>query len=547
MSWPKHGYDKESKGFTTRLTSEEDVERLLQHPDLEKLTLETPIPDIVFSALKELSDLKELNVISRYRPRLAQKNLGYLLSNIPGLESLSLETSPAENETILNISRVRGLKQLRINIGKTGETDLSPLGECVNLVELKLKSSGQRREPPNLSFLHSLSELERLVFVYTRPIDLGPLSSCHKLLELDLSNCDLLSVRLNSLSSCRHLKRLDLSFNHLTEIDLAPLSSCTELRELRLHANRIREMDLAPLSSGTELKILSLGRNPIGEIDLAPIQNASLENLYLGSARLRAIDLTPLALSYSLTHLALDENRLKKIDLSPLRWCKALRILHLEENQLTEINLSSLAGAPLEYLDLSQNPLEEVDLTQIPTTTMVNLPRKEHGDMPGDMRGVEKERGGIMWRPRVHPKSVECLRWPLACMSCGETEGHREHRFYSQMAEEYYKEGPGFPQNVLHVGVGNSIIGMLYITPEVFSHGPIYADELPSGYRLVQKSIPMEICSNCEKNKPPDTELVSLARRFDSKENQYIFTLTFANEKYAKLFAQENRCMKLKS
>jgi Leucine-rich repeat (LRR) protein len=531
---------KDRRSIDLVLNSEKDVEGLLLYPNLEEVHLRTPIRDIDYSALKELTHLKTLRVYSySYGEKLSPKNFGYLVSNIPNLEYLILNTKPVTNDTIQIISTLRSLKRLMFGFSKSLDTNLSTLSNCINLIDLGLGSSRQRQEPPNLSFLHSLSELKHLRLSF-RPIDLNPLSNCHKLLELNLSNNELENVSLNSLSSCTLLEQLDLSSNHLREIDLSPLSPCTELVQVNFRYNRLKEIDLTPLSSCHHLRTLNLSRNRLVEVDLSPLRNADLETLDLYENQLQSINLSGLSGSHNLNALHLDENKLKRIDLSPLIECKILRVLRLQENKLKEIDLSPLAGCLLERLDLRKNPLAEIDLTSISNTILVDVPIKGSSGVETG----EKVRGGSIWQARVDPRSVNKITWPRACIGCGKTEGPFEYSGFSWKREERSEENTSDFQRILYVRVGDNIIGKLYLNPKLFGGIGLMSSAWSGVVTNFHMSYLFGVCRSCKKNNREATDFVDIGVHFDFKSKQTLFTVTFSSEEYAKLFKQKNRCRK---
>ncbi|MFW9804098.1 MAG: leucine-rich repeat domain-containing protein [Candidatus Thorarchaeota archaeon] len=533
--------DKERKSIDLVLNSEKEVESLLQYPNLEELHLRTPIRDIEYSALKELPHLKTLKVYSfSYGKNLSPKNFEYLVSNIPNLESLILGANPATNEIIRIISALSGLKYLRFGFSKSPDIDLSPLSNCVNLIDLGLGSSGQRQGPPDLSFLRSLTELKRLGFGYTRPLDLHPLSSCHKLVELNLSNNILENISLDSLSSCTLLEQLDLSNNHFRNIDLSPLASCTELKQISFRYNRLKEIDLTPLSSCHNLRDLDLGRNLLKEVDLSPLRNADLEILDIHENKLEVIDLSALSGHYNLNSLALDENKLKRIDLSPLRSCKVLRVLRLQRNKLKEIDLSPLADCLFERLDLTNNPLAEIDLTLLSSTVLVDVPLKGSS---GVDRG-EKVRGGSLWRTRVDPRSVDRIRWPRACIGCGKKEGPFENSRFSWKVVERSEESIGDFQRILYVGVDNNVTGKMYLSPKFLGINEFMSSQGSGIVTNFIMSNTFDVCPNCKKRNSEATDFMDISVHFDFKNKQILFTVDFSSEKYAKLFKRKNRCLK---
>ncbi|MFX1561451.1 MAG: leucine-rich repeat domain-containing protein [Promethearchaeota archaeon] len=533
--------DKKRKIINLVLNSEKEVESLLQYPNLEELHLRTPIRDIEFSALKELTHLKTIWISSAsYGKNLSPKNFGYLVSNIPNLESLVLHTNPATNETIRIISTLRGLKYLRFGFSKSPDIDLSPLRNCINLIDLGLGSSGQRQGPPDLSFLRSLTELKRLGIGLTRPLDLDQLSSCHKLVELNLENNKLENVSLDALSSCTLLEQLDLSNNHLKDIDLSPLVSCTELKQLNFRYNRLKEIDLTPLSLCYHLRELDLGRNRLKEIDLSPLRDADLEILDLHENQLQAIDLSALSWCYNLNTLALHENKLKEIDLSPLHRCKVLRDLRLQRNKLKEIDLSPLTDCLFERLDLRKNPLAEIDLTPISSTVLVDVPLKGSSGV----KTGEKVRGGSIWRARVDPRSVDRIRWPRACIGCGKKDGPFEKSKISWKAKERSEERMDDFQRILYVGAGNNVIGKLYLNPTVFGGLGLMSTRWSGVLTNFHMSKLFDVCPSCKRRNREASDFVGISIHFDIKNKQILFTVNFSSEKYAQLFKRKNHCLK---
>ncbi len=222
-------------------------------------------------------------------------------------------------------------------------------------------------------------------------IDLTPLSSCKKLVTLNLIGNSIEYIDLTPLSSCKKLQRIWLKDNELEKIDLEPLSTCHDLRELSITGNLLREIDLNPLQGCANLELLGLGdnrfkninlesltdcknldtlylyRNRFKTIDLSPLGSlAKFKELYLYWNELQEIDLSPLRSCLDLEILQLQSNRLQSIDLTPLNHCTSLEELNLSRNMLTRIDLEPLSGCTqLEKLGLSDNQLQDLDLTPL--------------------------------------------------------------------------------------------------------------------------------------------------------------------------------------
>jgi Leucine-rich repeat (LRR) protein len=205
-------------------------------------------------------------------------------------------------------------------------------------------------------------------------IDLTPLSSCKKLVTLDLIGNSIEEIDLSPLSSCKKIQRLWLKDNELDEIDLTSLGACRELRELSITGNHLREIDLRPLQECTNLELLGLGDNQLKTIDLTPLTDCRhLDTLYLYTNRFKTIDLSLLKSLSEFKKLYLYWNELQELDLSPLSSCTKLDILQLQSNLLTTIDLTPLRTCMLlGELNLSRNRLTSIDLEPLSACTQLD-------------------------------------------------------------------------------------------------------------------------------------------------------------------------------
>ena len=152
---------------------------------------------------------------------------------------------------------------------------LASLLPCTRLQRLYLRGGWMVTA---LAPLASLVELHVSYSHYAEPWDLSLLTTCTKLVCLNLNGCH--GIRsLTPLSACKVLERLGIGrCNNLASLE--PLGACTALKVLDLSHSDV-PMDLAPLAACSALQQLDLYKC-CSSMDLAPLQSCSrLEKLFL--------------------------------------------------------------------------------------------------------------------------------------------------------------------------------------------------------------------------------------------------------------------------
>ena len=286
------------------------------------------------------------------------------------LESAMREVTGITEGDIM-LSDVWELTRLRLPWNGDGEglTNISALGELVNLVELRLDSHQQ------LSDFSPLANLVNLKYLYanqTQLRDLGPFAGLVKLETLQIRYNTWIED-LSPLSGLADLETLELEGRHNVS-DLTPLANLTNLRHLWISGGNCS--DLSPLSGLVDLESLTLTNNKIS--DLSPLSGLkSLTSVGLdgneitdlsplsGLTQVTAVyamnnqitDIGTLQGMESLTGLYLSQNQI--VDVGPLANLTNLTSLNLEDNRIPDV--SPLAGLKsLETLSLRRNPLPDV-------------------------------------------------------------------------------------------------------------------------------------------------------------------------------------------
>ena len=156
-------------------------------------------------------------------------------------------------------------------------------------------------------------------------MDLGPLTACTALVELDVNYWEGLSD-VSAPRSCRGLTALDMSYNPpLT--DITPITALLALKILKMPPDDVACKDLSPLSACTALVELHIAVWEALTVISALQWCSGLTSLTLQGCN-DLVDLTPLASCCSLTHANISNTGV--IDLSPLASCPALTFFGYE-------------------------------------------------------------------------------------------------------------------------------------------------------------------------------------------------------------------------
>ena len=155
--------------------------------------------------------------------------------------------------------------------------DFSPIGECLQLLSLKISGTWPRATHHNV-------------------VDLRLQSSCKLLTDVDLRGCHGSLSDLSPLAACVRIQSLHFS-DRLLVADLSPLSSLVELTSLRLGSPRLLQ-HIDPLAACNRLKELRLvvyNQNP----PLRPLASCQqLRSVFIISS-CNGADLLPLAMCAS--------------------------------------------------------------------------------------------------------------------------------------------------------------------------------------------------------------------------------------------------------
>lgn len=287
------------------------------------------------------------------------------VSDLTALSGLSaLETVWLESDAPMQLSPLTTLPKLdKLGVTLRTSTDATPLANLSTLGTLVVMLEGGRPSdfPIAVSVtdldvrqVSSLAELRPAPGVRTVRLS-GPLTSLDGvaalsgLTTLTVPAADSKIAELAPLADLAELRTLELHSSALT--DLSPLATLSKLAELRLSGSRIS--NLAPLSGLQQLTTLDLSNNQL-------------------------TDLSPISGHPALTSLSAAGNLVTVLGGSGS--LRSLTTADLGHNQLTSI--AALAGAPLSYVDLSQNRLTEIGaLSSISADALAVLDKNQIRDL----------------------------------------------------------------------------------------------------------------------------------------------------------------------
>ncbi|MBR3298717.1 MAG: TIR domain-containing protein [Clostridia bacterium] len=272
------------------------------------------------------------------------------------------------------IGRLESLRTLRINDCRIEAKDLSPLGNAKNIFEFSL--AGSDLSQTGYDDLGFLSQCERIVNLDVHGCRLNSLEGiekCIRLAYLNASNCGLTSLQ--GLENATILKRVHLSSNRLKNIDMLSKSSET-LEQLYVGGNELETMEafaelpklrilnvmsnkLSELSCLTapELKTLVVIDNP--ELSSLPLFAQKLEALYAANCAITELDWSSSAPDDSSRLLELKGNPLASFSLGEGRYFR-LSLVGVEMNDQMR---SELMKADIEYLFMDYD--SNIDWTQL--------------------------------------------------------------------------------------------------------------------------------------------------------------------------------------
>jgi serine/threonine-protein kinase len=355
-----------------KVLAEQDIS-LFAGPDGQTAGIEIRSPDV--SDLSPLAPLKSLRSLScgvSGRP-------GQLVS-LQALRGLRLERLCVSDSMVRDLSVLKGMPLLDLNLDRTQVQDLEPLRggslERLSIVDTKVKDFTPLRGMPLVSLnMHGSQAFDFMV-----------------LSALPIENLNLCKTQFRDLSLVKSavIKDLDISFTRT--IQFQPLRDMP-LESLSLAGTQIR--DLAVLQ-GKGIKCLNLCET--GVSDLTPLKGMQLNRLYLANTLVKDLGCLkgmPLReLDISSSHV---EN-LAALEGMPL---EVLRAAHTGVG-----NLDPLANTPLRELDVQGSRVQDLDIASKVPLKVLNCQKARVKNLASLRRtGIE-----YLWIDNVDESSRAILK-----------------------------------------------------------------------------------------------------------------------------------------
>lgn len=220
-----------------------------------------------------------------------------------------------------------------LDLGGNEVVDLTPLKGCKKLEVLNLEDQYSLEKSQYLSDISPLGDLvnlKKLMLKNNKIQDLAPISKLTNLEELDLYG----NRGIESIAGFEKLTKLKkLLLNRTTGItDISPLSECKNLEELSIQYNKVSSIEALR------------GHDKLLSLDISGNRNIN--------------DLSPLVDSLKLTRLLANTNKISSLE--PIKNMVNLIELHISDNQISDLSPLEKLSA-LEDLDIANNP----DITSI--------------------------------------------------------------------------------------------------------------------------------------------------------------------------------------
>jgi|GEM_PF-2909027 len=277
--------------------------------------------------------------------------------------------------------------------GQTGITDLSFLGQLVNLQHLRLVGCGLTEIPASLERCVALeildlrnnritkvpailSKLPKLKVIILSDND-GGFASIPELAALErltLDRCRLERIP-SGIGACRQLKEITLDYNSLGRID-PDIAQLDNLESISAAHNRLTEYP-SILTGIESLKNINVSFNHIDSVRAADFNKPGLQELVIAGNGLTALparmdnpDLLSLnadtnqitaipasiAACRQLVRLSMAHNRIQSLP-REIGQCKQLQAIDVSGNDLLDLPVSELADLPvLQTLKIARNP-----------------------------------------------------------------------------------------------------------------------------------------------------------------------------------------------
>ena len=193
-----------------------------------------------------------------------------------------------------------------------------------------------------MSIFKPLFSLEYLNLAYNSLGQLPSLTSCAKLVFLEINDNMLSHSSFYNLRSLSRLKMLIMQNNNITVIPRNAFNKLTMLRIFMLYSNSIKSLDAGVFKSLKSLQILSLSKNYISNIDdsLAGLQN--LTSLELQHNELTYISQSTFENLPKLIFLNISQNYIQQLYLGGIKYNFLQTIFDLRENMLSLLTAHSI-------------------------------------------------------------------------------------------------------------------------------------------------------------------------------------------------------------
>ena len=299
------------------------------------------------------------------------------LANLSSLEKLSVRGTSVED--LSPLAKLTALRELYVEYSRV--SDITPLNNLRRLSHLGLNGNGQNSNQgiSDLAVISRMSNLSWLSLGDNEVSELTPLSGLNKLEYLGVWNNDVKSLA--PLDGLPSLRQIDANENRLTKIEL---SNLVRLDWLHVQGNAIQ--DLEGFGGAPNLNGLFLDRNPI--VDLDGIETFTRIR-HLGLNYTGFNELAQIKGLRNLGDLGLERNDLR--DISPLSALTRLWYLNLRDNQLSQLGETfDLYGNT--DIDLDGNPLLCSELEKVRASgTYANIRFNQSCSEDEDGDGVADE------------------------------------------------------------------------------------------------------------------------------------------------------------
>lgn len=185
----------------------------------------------------------------------------------------------------------------------------------------------------------------------------------NRLLTLDLTGNQLVTIQERDFNGLTNLTSLDLSSNLISDPPSAPFKYLQRLQKLSLANNLLTKLVPRMFYQLRQLELLNLSNNPLIEIQPDDIKDVvQLKQLYLNSCKLNRVHSLIYARLNALELLDLTNNRFDNLVQYEFKRLKKLKVLKLTLNRLIILQDYTFYGLDLIRLYIDQNYLQTIGL-----------------------------------------------------------------------------------------------------------------------------------------------------------------------------------------